>query len=130
MNQCSCGSGIAFDDCCGQYISGLRQADTPEALMRSRYTAYTMANIPYIQSTMRGRAAEGYDPDVACRWAKTAKWLGLTVLNSYVEGSDRGFVEFVARLRHNGQQQKIHEKSEFQRVEGQWYYVDGDVKNR
>jgi len=93
--------------------------------MRSRYTAYTMANIPYIQATMRGRAAEGYDPESARDWARSSKWHGLKILSSRMDGNDRGFVEFVARFTHAGRLQEIHEISEFHRIEDSWYYVDG-----
>nr|WP_316226808.1 SEC-C metal-binding domain-containing protein [Bradyrhizobium sp. SZCCHNS3052] len=41
LMQCPCGSGLPYDRCCGPYLDGDDQPPTAEALMRSRYTAYT-----------------------------------------------------------------------------------------
>ena len=41
---CPCGSGRAFDECCGPFLSGAAAAPTPEALMRSRYAAYALGD--------------------------------------------------------------------------------------
>ena len=38
---------------------------------------------------------------------------------------DVGEVEFVARSRVAGRGQRLHERSRFRRVNGQWFYVDG-----
>ena len=43
--KCPCGSGLDYGLCCGQYISGAKDAPTAEALMRSRYTAYVVHEI-------------------------------------------------------------------------------------
>lgn len=45
INDCPCGSQIEYKSCCGVYHQGARVAPTPEALMRSRYTAYSLGNI-------------------------------------------------------------------------------------
>ena len=127
MSKCPCGSNIAFDECCSRYISGSQHAETPEALMRSRYSAYTIADISYIKSTMKGKASENYDEVAAGEWARNIGWLGLTVLKSSIEDDNKGFVEFVARYEHDGNFQKIHENSEFHKVNGLWYYVDGTL---
>ena len=40
---CPCGSGIIYAQCCGAWHAGMANgvhAPTPEALMRSRYSAY------------------------------------------------------------------------------------------
>ena len=41
--SCPCGKGPSLDECCGPIVRGERLADTAEALMRARYTAYTLA---------------------------------------------------------------------------------------
>ena len=45
---CPCGSGRAFGACCGPALSGERPAPTAEALMRSRYTAFTLHDTAYL----------------------------------------------------------------------------------
>lgn len=62
MNDCPCGSKISYSSCCGLYHSAKAIAPTPEALMRSRYTAYTQANFDYIKATMRGKLLKNTTP--------------------------------------------------------------------
>jgi SEC-C motif-containing protein len=40
-SPCPCGASADHAHCCGPYLSGERPAPDAEALMRSRYTAYT-----------------------------------------------------------------------------------------
>lgn len=128
MNKetCPCGSQKNFETCCLPYISGKDLPPTPEALMRSRYSAYTQANIPYIEKTQCARAAQGFDPVAAAQWAEQAEWLGLTVLHASKVKKGRGFVEFEAHYRVGPQAQCIHEKSEFRLIEKRWCYVSGE----
>jgi SEC-C motif-containing protein len=127
MTSCPCGSNKNYQECCGQYISGKNAAPTPEALMRSRYSAFTQANIDYITATMKGVVATDFDPISAKAWAQQAQWQRLEVLNAplVVAESHKGFVEFMAFYQLNGRDQTIHEVSEFHLEKGQWYYVDG-----
>lgn len=125
MTLCICNSEKLSRDCCEQYISGQKLAPDPESLMRSRYTAYTQANIEYIVATMRGAALVGFNSDEAAQWAKEAKWLRLQVLNApaVAAGEDKGIVEFKAHYLLQGRKQLLHEISAFERVDGRWYYV-------
>ncbi len=122
---CPCGLAVPYLECCGLYLDRAAKPETPEALMRSRFTAYTMARIDYIKQTMRARAAYGYDEKSALHWAKSVHWLDLTVVRSYLEDNKTGFVEFIARFLDKNAIKTIHELSEFNTLEGSWYYVDG-----
>ena len=51
MLPCPCGSGALFHDCCGPIVAGESPAPTAEALMRSRYTAFTMGERAHIERT-------------------------------------------------------------------------------
>jgi len=125
MNKCPCGSEKSYEQCCGVFISGKALPKTPEQLMRSRYTAYSQANIDYIVATMKGKVAEGYDKKAAKKWAEKVEWLSLTILNTK-DGADEnsGFVEFIADYRYQDKNQKMHEVSEFRRENEHWLYVD------
>jgi SEC-C motif-containing protein len=125
MENCQCGTGRAYLNCCGKFISGDFQPTTPEELMRSRYTAYTQANIPYIAKTMRSPAADNFDGDNAYAWAKAVKWSRLEVLKISLNSSI-GFVEFRAYFYENNQKRVIHENSEFHLIDGIWFYINGD----
>ncbi|ARG96974.1 YchJ family protein [Legionella micdadei] len=127
MIQCPCGSETHYLACCGRYIENQETPNTPESLMRSRYTAYSQANIGYIKKTMSGKSLEGFDAAEAERWAKQATWIGLRIIKSYLDPKrqDVGYVEFIASYQMQGENQTIHELSQFQRHEGKWFYTDG-----
>lgn len=123
-NNCPCGKNETYAACCEKYISGAEIPSTPEDLMRSRYTAYSKANIDYIQQTMKSPAADNYDPVEAKKWAQSTKWLGLKVLKSS-QDNDHGLVEFAAFYSNHDKQNCIYEISLFERENGRWYYIDG-----
>lgn len=124
MKPCPCTSGRSYSDCCGKFISGKAPAPTSEALMRSRYTAYTQADMDYIERTMKGKALEGFNKQDVMRWASGVKWLGLDVIDA-LEESPKGWVEFKAHFLQGNQKQILHERSEFLLEGGCWYYIDG-----
>ena len=49
---CPCGSHKSYSGCCEPYLSGQKAALTPEALMRSRYSAFTKRKFSYLTKTM------------------------------------------------------------------------------
>jgi len=120
---CPCGSGQAYTACCQLWHNGLAEgihAPTPEALMRSRYSAYAVGLIDYLLATWHPSTAPG-ELELS-----PVKWIGLEVLHAQ-ESGDAGVVEFVARCRVNGRAQRMHETSRFVRAEGRWYYIDGQM---
>lgn len=129
MNKtiCFCGNERPYQECCGRFISGSEYPETPEQLMRSRYSAYVQVNIDYIADTMKGPAAEGFDKETSKAWAESVRWIRLKVISAeFDDHPDKGFVEFVAVFREGGgAAQKIQERSEFHRIDGRWYYWDG-----
>jgi len=123
QTECPCGSGLELAACCGQWHNGLAAgvyAPTPEALMRSRYSAYVLGLIDYLVATWHGSTAPG-DLEL-----QPVKWLSLEVRHAESSG-DVGVVEFVARYKVNGRAERMHELSRFVREQGRWYYIDGQV---
>lgn len=119
--ECPCGSGLDLADCCCQWHEGLAAgvfAPTPEALMRSRYSAYVLGLIDYLVATWHPSTAPG-DLEL-----QPIKWLGLEVRHAE-ESGDAGVVEFVARCKVSGRAECMHELSRFVREQGRWYYIDG-----
>ncbi len=124
--KCPCGSTLNYLACCHVYISGQAPPQTAEALMRSRFSAYTLSNIDYIKKTMQGKPLIGFNETEAERWSKSVLWLGLKVMNSYQKDEQTGFVEFMANYLDHHLIKTIHEISEFQLKNEHWYYVDGE----
>ncbi|VVC76917.1 hypothetical protein AQUSIP_22440 [Aquicella siphonis] len=94
--------------------------------MRSRYTAYTQADMDYIARTMRGAASEHFDAESAHKWAKRSRWIKLEVLHASMDGQ-KGFVEFRAHYSLANKLYVLHEISEFHLDQGEWYYIDGQT---
>lgn len=121
---CPCGSGTAYDACCGPLLRGEYQAPTALALMRSRFTAYAVGDGDYLFRTWHPRTRPGSvvpPPDV--------QWTALSVID--VVGGDRdddtGIVEFTATFRVDSGPDVVHERSTFARRAGRWMYVDGST---
>lgn len=124
---CPCGGlprGATLGDCCAPVIEGERVADTAEALMRSRYTAYALADGDHLYRTWHPRTRpEHVDPEP---WVR---WVGLEVLDVVDggPGQDAGVVEFRARWvageGRTRQRGEVHERSAFARRAGRWFYV-------
>jgi len=126
---CDCGKGPSLDECCGPFISGEAKPDTAEALMRSRYSAYASEHIDYLAATHDPETSESMDREDTEKWAKEAEWQGLEIVQTEAGGpdDDTGVVEFVARYKSEGNDVAHHERSTFRRIDGQWFYVDGDM---
>ena len=126
---CVCGKGPSTDECCGQLIKGERKAETAEALMRSRYAAYALEDIDYIVATHDPDSPEQVDRDSAAQWAKDATWEGLEIVATEAGGGDddQGMVEFIASYNAEGHSITHHERSQFRKVDGQWFYHDGEM---
>jgi len=121
---------MAYAGCCGRWhaehaVSGKLTAATPEALMRSRYSAYVLDLRDYLlaswHASTRPASLEAPEPGL--------KWLGLAVKQAALQDADHGTVEFVARSKLGGRAHRLHEVSRFVRESGEWRYVDGELKN-
>ncbi|WP_051049052.1 YchJ family protein [Nitrosospira lacus] len=117
------GSNEKYADCCGRYLDGGEAAPTAEALMRSRYTAYTLGREDYLLATWH----HGTRPASLELEGKPRKWLALEVRRHEQSEPDHAVVEFVARYKVSGRAHRLHEISRFVREAGQWFYVDGDL---
>ena len=127
QNLCPCGSGIAYSACCEPIISGKKDAVIAQELMRSRYTAFTQANVDYLMRSHSAKTRPINERKSIEKWAKSVSWMGLKIINTQAgEAKDEsGHVEFKALYLENGKPQQIHEKSLFQRENGKWVYVSG-----
>lgn len=124
MKLCPCESNKPYTDCCARYVEGAEPAPSAEALMRSRYTAYTLLKEDYLLATWHPStrpAALGLATEAP------TKWLGLEVKRHLQQDADHAIVEFVARYKVQGRAHRLHEVSRFVREEEKWFYVDGEV---
>lgn len=118
---CPCGREAAYSACCGRYHGGpLRlQAPDPEALMRSRYSAFVLDLREYLMATWHPehRPVGIEPPEVGLRW------LGLEIKQVVLHGVARAEVSFVARSKLGGRAHRLVERSGFVHEGGRWLYT-------
>lgn len=121
---CPCGSIKPYSACCAHFVDAGEPAPTAEALMRSRYTAYTQLNEAYLLATWH---ASTRPSSLGLQDEVPTKWLGLEVKCHQQTDEHHAIVEFVARYKVQGRAHRLHEVSRFLREAGRWFYVDGKV---
>jgi SEC-C motif-containing protein len=89
--------------------------------MRSRFTAHTLHDFEHLHRTYLSTAHRPYvsqpDDGVPLKWTRLQ-------IHSHEPGSkpDVAFVDFTAFHRDADGEHALHEKSEFIRVGGEWFY--------
>ena len=129
MTDCPCTSGLSFDECCGPYLNGQKNVPTAEALLRSRYTAFTKTNIDYIRNTRHPRSESAFDEESARKWSEESQWQGLEIISidEPKENATLSKIEFIARYKQNDKEEEHNENAVFVKdTDGRWYFQDGD----
>lgn len=131
MSNCSCGSQKAFSECCEPFLKGTKKPLTAESLMRARYSAFVHHYFDYIFDTHHASTRDELDRDGVKSWGMESTWQGLEVLSTEkgLEKDNEGKVEFRCKFNIKGQDQVHHEYSSFKKENGEWFFVDGELKN-
>lgn len=121
---CPCQHGEPYETCCAPLLRGERAAPTAARLMRSRFTAFAVGDVGYLEATWHPRTRPKtltLDPG--------QRWVRLEVLATSGGGllQTTGTVEFRAHYTFGRQRGEMHEVSRFVREGGRWLYLDGDV---
>lgn len=123
QQACPCGSGEKYGRCCGALHRGERTAATALALMRSRFSAFALADADYLMATWHPKTRpKRLDLDDGIVWRR------LQIVDTDAGGTDddTGVVEFRAQYEHDGKRHILHERSRFDRDPGgAWRYIDG-----
>lgn len=112
--DCPCGSGSVYEDCCKRLHDG-EPAASPEALMRSRYSAFVLGLGDYLQQSHHPETcpADGDLPD--------QRWIKLEVIKAVGQQ-----VTFRAWFEVDGRLGVMQERSRFEQIQGRWLYHSGD----
>ncbi|WAJ71494.1 YchJ family protein [Catenovulum adriaticum] len=124
---CPCQSNLPFEQCCEPFINQTQRPETAEQLMRSRYSAYQQAKVDYIYQT---QAPDTRDKNLLAeinRFAKSVQFIGLTVIADRVKTENSAEVEFIARYIDANDLVEMQECSQFIKLEGAWYYTEGQL---
>ncbi len=124
--NCYCGNQKKFSDCCEIYISGKQVPDKAEDLMRSRYSAFCVVDMNYLQATTDLQVRYDFDHKANEAWARSAQFNKLEILKAEESGA-KSIVEFKAYFKSEDKDHVHHEISTFRKTSGTWYYRSGRV---
>ncbi len=79
MKKCPCGSNKDFSQCCEPIIENKKDAATAEELMRSRYTAFTFANIDYLMKSHHSSTRPVNEKREIKEWSQSVTWVNLSI---------------------------------------------------
>jgi SEC-C motif-containing protein len=111
---CPCGSALSYDSCCGPLHAG-EPARTPEALMRSRFSAYALGLDAYVLATWHPSTRPARLENEGIEWRR------LQIVDTSAD-----VVEFRASYRTPEGTGLLHERSRFVKEGGRWLYIDGE----
>ena len=123
QSLCPCGSQLEHSVCCQPILADHKLALTAEMLMRSRYTAFVQENTGHLLKTW----VEKKRPTLLNFDDHPVIWIGL-IINKTIEGQaadSAGKVDFTSIYIENGQLCTLNETSDFSKINGLWFYVDG-----
>ena len=126
MSLCPCGSKNTYQQCCESAHLHHSAVETPEQLMRSRYSAHVLGLVDYVVATYHPSCnAEAQKEGIA--ESIDSDWAELEVIDT-AAGShqDEGFVEFKAYFNEDNEQYCMQERSRFVREDSLWFYIDGE----
>ena len=120
--NCPCCSGKNYENCCEPYHLGTKLPQTPEQLMRSRYTAFALVLTNYLVETTHSSTQKDNDFSDIEDWAKSNKWLKLEIVFT-----KENKVRFRAFYQDRNNEIYEHDElSTFTQENGKWFYVDGE----
>jgi len=120
---CPCGSGEDFSMCCEPLLTGKIIANSPEQLMRSRYTAFVQQHSEYLLRTWHSRTR----PEYLNFADNPVTWLKLTInyVSEIIADSTSGIVDFTTDYMEKSSICTLREKSTFLREDDRWFYLNG-----
>ncbi len=124
---CPCGSGMAYADCCQRFWATQQKPNTAEQLMRSRYTAFVLEKSQYLVNTHHADFRSPDELKALKQSFKGTQWQGLEIITTDLGQAEdeTGMVEFKAYFKSLGKSQVLHERSQFVKEQGQWFYTKG-----
>lgn len=131
MSKCPCGSGNDYKVCCEPIIKGLVKAPTAEKLMRARYSGYTKHEVDFIINSHHPKSRKDISRESIEEWSNNSEWAGIEILDVQKgsEADTSGLVEFKVHYTENRIKQYHHELSQFEKIDGEWFFKDGKIIN-
>lgn len=125
---CPCGSNMPYDKCCERFHHHSAKAPTAEALMRSRYSAFALQKYDYIIATQRLSGQDNPTSAALAQSCQGTEWVSLTIndTSAGLEADQQGAVSFTAQFQEGQHSGELSERSLFEKIDGEWFYVSGE----
>lgn len=131
-DRCPCGSGLKYKRCCLPYHELIAWPPTPEALMRSRFSAYVVGHAQHLYRTTHpdNPAVKEVPQDRYLRetvaYCKDVEFIALTIHGTWeADESTMAQVEFTAQYITSGEAGAFSERSNFVLLADRWVYHSG-----
>jgi SEC-C motif-containing protein len=131
---CPCGSGREYPLCCEVFHSGTSSFDNAEQVVRARFSAFVLRNIPFLTRTFCPKnRPENYTRELLQTFRET-RWTNLNILGrkENPDTKNDALVEYSASfLQKNSSgnftspSETLHEIAFFRVLNGTWYYCEG-----
>ena len=118
--NCPCNPTKLYKDCCKKAHNNIESVISAEQLMRSRYSAFVLADIKYLQKSHHSatRLSKKEYKELE-KWTKSVEWVKLEITNA-----TKDTVSFKAFFIENGKLESIQENSNFCKENNYWVYLD------
>ncbi len=125
---CPCCSGKKYGSCCQSVHMQHSLADTPEKLMRSRYSAFVLNDTVHLLRTW----ASSHRPQTVNTWDPALRWLHLSIDEAPkpLPLAKVSTVTFTATYLQNSHVYTLKEVSNFIKIKGCWFYQEGETELR
>lgn len=123
--NCYCGNLKDYVNCCEKIHKDLANAKTAQQLMRSRYSAFVLANGDFLMKSHHSKTRPTSEKKAIVAWAKSVNWIKLEIIDTTMglENDTNGTVTFNAYFYQHGKVDVIHEKSAFKKENKHWKYL-------
>ncbi|MEL6978914.1 MAG: YchJ family metal-binding protein [Pseudomonadota bacterium] len=121
FEPCPCG-GATYLSCCAPLHLAQLEAETPERLMRARYSAFARADAGFVHRSWSPETRPARLQPLGPQ-----RWRGLTIERTEMRGKKSGIVAFSARYEHEGREGVLRETSVFRKEAGRWFYLRAEA---
>lgn len=124
--SCPCHSGQAFNSCCEPYLTNHQHAVIAEALMRSRFSAYTLGEFQYIYDTYGEEEQKNLSVELLKEGSDEQQWMNLVIHEAKEDASPKQ-VTFSAFYLMADDLYELKERSYFATEYDKLKYISGDI---
>lgn len=127
-DPCPCRRGsaqpLSYADCCAALHQGQHLANDAEQLMRSRYSAFYLHLTDYLLQSWHPQTRPAH-----LNGDDSPAWQRLQILHHEIINETQQKVHFRAFYLVQGQLDWLEEISDFEQVDGRWFYHSGNILN-